>query len=141
MTRLPLAAISAIFAFSVLSATGSVACVSCNYTPEVVNTPVNGAAGKKARAAKAKTRKAPAAAQKRIAKPHPSVEKPAKSETASKPVPTDQAADGDGSGVSTAALGDDEQKPAEQQQAKPSDSVGCKKFSPTAGTTIPVPCE
>lgn len=141
MTRLLLAAISGIFAFSVLAATGSIACVSCNYTPEVVNTPVNGAAGKKARAAKAKTRKAPAAAQKRIAKPRPSVEKPAKSETASKPVPTDQAADGDGSGVSTAALGEDERKPAEQQQAKPSESIGCKKFSPTAGTTIPVPCE
>ena len=89
MTRLLLAAISAIFALSVLMATGSMACVSCNYTPEVVNTPVNGAAGKKARAAKAKTRKAPAAAQKRIAKPRPSVEKPAKSETASKPVPAE----------------------------------------------------
>ena len=141
MTRLLLAAISAIFTVSILTATGSIACVSCNYTPEVVNTPVKGAAGanKKARAAKAKTRKAPAA-QKRIAKPRPAVEKPAKSETASKPVPTDQAADGDASGVSTAALGDDERKPAEQQ-TKPSDSVGCKKFSPTAGTTIPVPCE
>lgn len=139
MTRLLLAAISAIFALSVLMATGSMACVSCNYTPEVVNTPVNGAAGKKARAAKAKTRKAPAAAQKRIAKPRPSVEKPAKSETASKPVPADQPADG--SDVSTAALGEDERKPAEQEQAKPSESVGCKRFSPTAGTTISVPCE
>lgn len=115
------------------------ACISCEYTPEVAKTPLK--ASPKGRVSKAaKNRASPA--KKRIAKPQPASAPEKKVDTATKTVPVETQTEAEGSDVSTAALGQGDAKPTgETTESGSGTEVGCKKFSPTAGKTIPVPCE
>jgi uncharacterized Zn finger protein (UPF0148 family) len=146
VSRTPLAvstfAVSAAFlAVAALFSPAAVACVSCNYTPEVVNTPVPGAKAKKV--AKPE-RKAPPA-KKHIAKKTPATRPAdsAKADDASKDVAT--GSDAASAELETAAAPPGSATAALARQGtaepKPEAEVGCKKFSATAGTTVTVPCE
>jgi hypothetical protein len=145
MIRTILVASAVLFAAGPLFVSPAAACISCEYTPEVVNTPVPGAK-KHRKKAVAKERPAPKRPAKReIAAPKP-VEPEETYTAAKKPVsaPTEPAAGtqpNTGSPAVAAAptpTGSEPAKPIEE--AKAPDDVGCKRFSPTAGTTVPVPC-
>lgn len=147
MIRAILAASAALFAAGPLFVSPAAACISCEYTPEVVNTPVPGAKKFKKKAV-AKERPAPKRPVKReIAVPK--VVEPEETYTAAKKpvsVPTDpagaQPSAADTPAVAAAATpagSEPSSKPIEEAKA-PSD-FGCKRFSPTAGTTVPVPCD
>lgn len=160
MTRSILAIAIAIFTGATLLASAAEACISCNYVPEVVNTPVSPSAKAKPNRV-AKPKRPPVKeyvgrpAQKRVAK-RPPVAKDVKeaktpdatnetvTETqpeadAGKTTPVERQADTDAAtDTSTAALADSDPPAAEP---KASEAGGCKKFSATAGTTVTVPCE
>lgn len=134
-------------------ASRAAACISCAYTPEVVNTPHPKAGGKKGRKSAARERPA-----KKYVAPRQQVvpkrveipkvvevpkEEPAETHTAArKPAsaPTDPADTNTGSGNPAIAAAAQPPEPVEQAKAQPGE-LGCKKFSPTAGTTVPVPCD
>lgn len=168
MTRTLLAIATATFLIAVALAPAAEACISCAYTPEVVNTPHPGAkqkkrsAGKPDRPAKKRIVKQPAppkpvdtAKQTAPAKEVETAKQPeagkntetAKTEDANKDgvetaVTTPQAVDAQPppvSGSATAALA--EQEAARAKRGEPEPEVGCKKFSATAGTTVTVPCD
>lgn len=146
MTRTILAASAVVFALAALFSSSAEACISCNYTPEVVNTPVG---PQKARKAARREKVAPPA-RNSIAK-RPPVREPveaAKEREAPKDVatgkeatPPDAEADAGGksSGSATAALTEHEAAKAEQPKAE--SAVGCKKYSAAVGATVTVPCE
>jgi hypothetical protein len=151
-----------------LFAGGAEACISCNYVPEVVNTPVGPPTKAKPHRV-AKPKQAPAKqygarpAQKRVAK-RPPVNKDVKdSKTpdatadttneaaatskpdadAGKTTPVDRQADTDaGTDTSTAALNDPNAATADQKdgEQKGEDGRVCKKFSAAIGTVVTVPC-
>lgn len=145
MTRTISAIVTALLAVTVFSASNAEACVSCNYVPEVVNTDPKASAAtprKKGRVNKAVKQPAARQPKKQIAKPRPAPDKSDTVDTATKTVPVETQTGTEGSGVSTAALGEGEEKPADEANANGTNGeIGCKKFSPTAGTTINVPCE
>jgi hypothetical protein len=161
VTRFVLAIALAIFSGATLLASAAEACISCNYVPEVVNTPVGPPkAAKPNRVAKPK--RAPAKEyvarppQKRVAKRPPVTkdvkdaktpdtgtetvtEAPPEADTG-KTTPVERQTDTDAAtDTSTAALADPE--PQQAQQPKAGEAGGCKKFSATAGTTVTVPCD
>lgn len=141
MTRTISAIATVLLAATGFFASNAEACISCDYVPEVSKSsskpPV--AKQKKERAYKATKERAARPPKKQIAKPQPAPDKSDTVDTATKTVPVETQTGTEGSGVSTAALGEGEEKPAEEPAAN--GEVGCKKFSPTAGTTINVPCE
>lgn len=147
MTRTNIAVTIAFLAVAGLFGSPAEACISCNYTPEVVNTPVGKAPkGKKV----AKPERTTPPAKKHIAKKPPPTAptQTAKGNSAPKDVANDNAksqepaeagvetAAAPSSGSATAALA--AQGAREPKSEAP---VGCKKFSATAGTTVEVPCE
>lgn len=142
MTRAYLAVTTALFAVAALWGTAAEACISCNYVPEVVNTPVPGAKAKKA----AKPERTVPKAKKQIAKRPPAAKEAetAKGDDASKTIATKkettpaevETSAAPSSGSATAALAAQAGKAPEPEAV-----VGCKKFSATAGTTVTVPCE
>jgi len=167
MTRSILAIAAAVFAATAF-ASGAQACISCEYTPPVVNTPVysHGAAHYKRsrshsnvaarRAAKLRRLEAQARAEARAlaraearaeAKAEAKAEAQAKAkakaeiETAkSAPVEVDS----ENSTISTASVGKSDTEKVELAPAdepKVSKAVSCKKFFPTVGMTLTVPCE
>jgi hypothetical protein len=148
VTRLTSSVATAVLAFAAFAGSGlgsaAMACISCNYVPEVVNTPVS--PGPK----KAKPSKPSAAVkrpvQKKVVKRPPAVQEPA----ATAKAPDSAADDGkttavegqtgaESAGDTTAALSGDDA--AANEPAPEAQSGGCKKFSATAGTTVTVPCE
>lgn len=152
MTRTLLAVAACLLVFLCLHAPAAQACVSCEYTPEVVHSPVKGAAGKtfkrertyrkaaeqrKARPTKKQVvRKSPAPA----AKPDEAAAQT--EETATKTENSTKTVDGqDELAASTAALDAKDSAASEPAASDASKEVGCKRFSPTAGTTVTVPCE
>lgn len=142
MTRTRLAIASGLLAATALFASGAHACISCEYVPEVAKSPSKATPKASPKAYKAEKRARPA--KKQFAKPQPSPSKPDKVDkvdTATKTVPVETQTGGEGSGVSTAALGEGEAEVKPGEETTSGGDVGCKKFSPTAGTTIPVPCE
>lgn len=104
------------------------ACVSCSYTPEVVTTPAPGA---KAKPKKQVQRKAPAA-KKQAVKP----QRPARKTVKAAPAET-------GAGESKEAVSTSElvQSDADDASSGTTAAKDCKRFVPTAGTTVTVPCE
>ena len=168
MTRTVLAIAAALFAATTFTS-GANACISCEYVPPVVNTPVysHGAShykrkrshaavsARRARAAKlrleAKARaqaKAKAHA-KALARAEAKAEAKAlaKAKAQSK-IETAKAApvevESENSAISTASVDKSdtakvELAPSDGVQA--SKAVGCKKFFPTVGMTLSVPCE
>jgi hypothetical protein len=144
MTRTVLTAAVALIATTTLFTSAAEACISCEYVPEVVNTPVRGKPVQKKRvivAAKPVDVRPVRPAKKRPVK----VEAVAKAEPAPKKVDTAKAEpvetqpEAGKRPVSTAALLETGPVPAEKPEVVA--DLGCKKYFPTIGTTLSVPCE
>lgn len=162
MVRTLIALAVLLFAAATLAPSTALACISCNYTPEVVHTPVPGA--KKAapkRAARERSAPAPKRRYVKPRQPEPVQEaaKPAPpppEEPLSKPTSTAKSgtegaepeAGTESSSVSTAKLdggngASDANEPAphsDPSAEEPPQRLDCKRFSPTAGTVVPAPC-
>ncbi len=167
MTRSILTIAAAVFAATIF-ASGAQACISCNYVPPVVNTPVyshgsahykqrhshSEASVRRARAAKLRRLEAQARAEARAlaraeakaearaqAKAEAKAKAKAKIETAkSAPVEVES----ENSAISTASVDKSDNEKVELAPAgesKVSKAESCKKFFPTVGMTLTVPCE
>lgn len=142
MTRTIIAVAVAAFAAGTLFIPAAQACISCNYSPEVVNSPAKASKAKRAPKAAQKARPA----KKRIAKtpvpaqPAPSkeAEAPKVAEPTEETVRVDTPAEVAPSGSATAALN---QQAARSTEPAPEPEVGCKRYSAQAGTTVTVPCD
>ena len=151
MTRTILAIATAFLAVMTVFASAAEACISCEHVPVVVrgsqtsNTATRYTkkrfyrAAKKRKARVAKKRKA-RPAKKRIVKRKTIAKKVKTAKTA--PIRTET--DNENSTISTASLDkseiiDTEETPTDEP--KVSRNVGCKKFFPTVGMTLTVPCE
>lgn len=122
-----------LFVTATLAPAPARACISCDYTPPVATTPSPHAKAKAKKQIVTKQRKAPAARKQIVRRP-----RPAPVENATAPEPTGK----ESTSVSTAKLNGDEDAPADEAPHNDTaGKIGCKKFSPTAGTTVPVPCE
>lgn len=145
MTRTSLAIAAALFAATTFLSSGANACISCNYVPEVVNTPVY------SHGAKSYSKKRVYQAAKKKARPakRQVVEtetKARKVETAKvvEPEVVETEVETENSTISTASVDKGEAgepKAAASPEPKVSKAVGCKKFFPTVGMTLTVPCE
>jgi hypothetical protein len=152
--RTNLAVTTALIAVATLFGSPAGACISCSYTPEVVNTPAPGAKAPKAKKV-AKPQRTSPPAKKQIAKKPPTTEpaETAKAEDATKDVASKDA------GSKDVATGTEAASAEVDTAANPSSSgtsalarrgaveptpeaaVGCKKFSATLGATVTVPCD
>jgi hypothetical protein len=165
MTRTLLSAAAALFAATALVAPAAQACISCEYVPEVVNTPVysHGGGGyyaKKRIITTAAKKRAPAKKQIVETKAAPKKVETAKADPIeADPVdvaPAKTEAESENSTISTASVEPSksveptsetktedktEAKKAAGEEPKVSANVGCKKFFPTVGMTLSVPCE
>jgi hypothetical protein len=161
MNRTILAIATALLSATTLFASSAQACISCNYVPEVVNTP-HPAHAKKKRVIVAKEQAA-RPAKKRIAKtetaklaPVAKKAEPKKIETAAaEPVQAPAVAEAPAAATTEAPVerpvsastllqgggAKPADKPAEETKVAEVEPVGCKRFIPTAGVTITVPCE
>ncbi|MDQ8700534.1 hypothetical protein [Hyphomicrobium sp. LHD-15] len=143
MNRTILASALALISATTFFASAAEACISCNYVPEVVNTPSPHDAKRfqKKRVIVAQPQRA-APSKQRIAKSAPAAKKvetakaaePKSIETAKADIPSESKT------ISTAALLEDGDRPAQETQEVAQD-VGCKKFFPTIGQTLTVPCQ
>lgn len=149
MTRTILAIATSLLGISMLFASAAQACISCNYVPEVVNTPspYQPKAHKKKRTHKKSVVRRKTRSQKRhvtakpsrkkveTAKTKPAKVEPKKAETKKTETETSTASikprDTDSSTADNST----------QTAASEDTSVNCKRFSATAGVTITVPCE
>ena len=163
MTRTILAIATAFLAVMTIFASAAEACISCEHVPVVVRGSqtsdtatrytkkrfyARSIAKAKARAraraiaaarAKAKARAIAAAKAKAKAKAIAAAEAAAAQE-----VELAEATDNENSTISTASLDNDEPVETEveaKDEPKTSSNVGCKKFFPTVGMTLTVPCE
>jgi len=142
MIRTVLILAAAFFAAATFLAPAAQACISCSYVPEVVHTPVKSRPLEKKRIAVSK-KSAPAATPKRLAKAAPAPKKsaPAPVVTAeAAPAKTDAKADTAEPTVDeikTASLDD----PHSESNAGGESGLSCRKFIPTVGVTVSVPCE
>ena len=140
MNRTILTIATTLLAGATLMTSGADACISCNYRPQVADTPVSG------QSYRAKQRTyvavAPKPAKKRIAKNLPPPKKqaapkrvaiakatPAAAKTATETAPANKVVEA----VTPAA----DDTSAETKVA----DLGCSKFIATVGTTVAVPCE
>jgi hypothetical protein len=144
MTRTLLAIAAALFAATTFLAPAAEACISCEYTPEVVNTPVYSHGAKRYAkkrvytAAKKKARPA----KKQIVETRAKVKKVETAKAAIEAAPIEVEAESENSTISTASVDESEIVEAKPVEApKVSKNVGCKKFFPTVGMTLTVPCE
>lgn len=138
MTRTVLAAAVAVIATATSFATSAEACISCEYVPEVVNTPVRGKPYQKKRiAVAAKPADVALSKQKRLAKPAPVTREAAAAKVDETATQTQEARPA--KPISTAALL--EAKPAAARHPEVVADLGCKKFFATIGQTLTVPCE
>jgi hypothetical protein len=163
---------AAAFAATAFIAPQAQACISCEYVPPVVNTPVHSWGGgggsyhaksyssghtytetrrRKRHIEKEVVEKKKRAPRKvETAKAPVKVEKPVETAKA-EPVETkpEIKVESENSSLSTASLKKTEEKTAEASDtdtkpanaSKVSTNVGCKKFFPTVGMTLSVPCE
>jgi len=145
MNRTILAIATALLSASTLLASAAQACISCEYTPEVVNTPVRGHSAFQKKSTYVAAREIPARPSKKkpakvaVAKAEPvKTLAPKKIETAkAEPVVAPKA---ESKPVETASLNEVEAVSADEEQ-KVAGALTCKKFIPTAGMTVTVPCE
>ncbi len=152
MTRTILAIATALLSASTLFASAAQACISCSYTPEVVNTPTP---GMRAKSYEKKRIQAaiPAHVARPAAKKHaPKIETAAVEPVAKKAETTEATSvktqsSSEPGHISTASLLErgtaaptTEATPAAPEQ-KVDQDVGCKKFIPAASVTVTVPCE
>ena len=159
MTRTILAIATAFLAVMTVFASAAEACISCEHVPVVVRGSQTSdtatrykkkriyRAAKKRKARVAKKRKARVAKKR---KARPAKKRIVKRKTIAKKVKTAKTApiktetDNENSTISTASLDkseiiDTEETPTDEP--KVSRYVGCKKFFPTVGMTLTVPCE
>ena len=143
MAKIILGIATAVLAVMIAFASAAQACISCNFVPPAVHTPSKPYGVKVYRKkhfyTAAKIRKA-RPSKKHIAERKTTAKKVATVNTA--PIKTD--AENENSTISTASLDkseiiDTEETPTDEP--KVSRNVGCKKFFPTVGMTLTVPCE
>lgn len=149
MTRTAFTMVLAALATTTFFASAAEACISCNYVPEVVNTPSPHDAKRfqKKRVIVAQPQRATPPAKQRIAKSDPAPKKveAAKAVEVAKPIetasiaPVESQPEIEPRRISTSSLLESRRAPAEE--TKVAQDVGCKKFFPTIGQTISVPCE
>ena len=152
MTRTVLAIATALVVAVTLSTSAANACISCEYVPEVVRSsstlPHTGHyysakpyASNKEHAAPAKRRvvKSEPVAKKRILKSEPA----AKMVETAATTPVKAESENENSTISTAAVDLSENTGANEApiEAASDRNVGCKKYFPTVGMTLTVPCE
>lgn len=152
MTRTIFAIAVAVFAISTYFAPAANACISCEYVPPVVNTPVYKHAPKYTKRKSYKAVKRRRAKKKHIAKT-PSVKKVQRSKTAvAKPTKKPNAVEtasiskdepqAENSSIATAANDKVEIKEtATTDEAQAVNTDGCKKFFASVGMTLTVPCQ
>ena len=149
MARNILALGTAFFVAASVFGSAAQACISCNYVPEVVNTPVRGQAAlgaskkQRAYAANAKKERAARKPTTQIAKAAPV----SKSTVAAKvtkeaavPAPVETVKDVPVSVASVIERKELALNDVKEEAAAVAD-VGCKKFFPAVGMTLTVPCE
>ena len=163
MARKILALGAAIFFAASACGSAAQACISCNYVPEVVNTPVRGQAAlgaskkQRAYAANAKRERAARKATTQIAKAAPASKKevvakaePAKTvepvakviKEAAAQAPVETLKDTREIPVSVASVIEREALALNDVKDETATSdVGCKKFFPAVGMTLSVPCK
>jgi hypothetical protein len=150
MTRKITAIATALFAGAALFASAAEACISCNYVPEVVNTPVLSHGGTHSYARKrvyTATKKGSAHEKrtftKKVAPKKVDVAKSAPIET---PAAIEADVETENSAITTSSVDESETKETKKTEAasaeepKESKNVGCSKFFPTVGMTLEVPC-
>lgn len=155
MNRTILAIATALLSATTLFASSAQACISCSYVPEVVNTPHPAHAAKKKRVIVAKEQAA-RPAKKRVAKVETAKAEPVAKKAEPKKIETAAAAPVQTPAVTEASatetpverpvsastlLQSGGKKPAEETKVAEAEPIGCKRFIPTAGVTITVPCE
>lgn len=153
MTRTIFAIAMALITATTFFSPAAKACISCEYVPPVVNTPVYSHTQTYTK------RKSYTAVKQRRAKKHiattPKAEKPERSKTAvAKPVQKPQVEtasisndepETENSSIATAAVDivepktEAKAKPAQDEQA--SNATTCKKFFASVGMTLTVPCQ
>jgi hypothetical protein len=142
MTRTLLAIAAALFAATTFFSPAAKACVSCEYTPPVVNTPVYSHHVKhyrKRRIYKSVKRRA-RRIKRHIVESQPA---PKKVETA-KTAPVSKDVKSENSTISTASADKGETieaKATQSDEPEVEKAVGCKKFFASVGMTLTVPCE
>ncbi len=156
MTRSILALATVIFASIPLFTPGAQACISCNYTPEVVNTPnPNAAKRNKARTNQAKKQRSPAAKRKTVrktppaapatqakAKPAPAAPAPKETVAKSKPVPAETGPTQSGPGLTGSSALMQHSIPKQPEPVAAAEAEGaCKRFIPAVGATVSVACD
>jgi hypothetical protein len=143
MAKIILAFAIAFFGAMTVFASAAEACVSCEYVPNVVNSP-----SKSYGAKRYKKKRVNRAAKKRKARP--AKKRAVKRKTITKKVETAKTAPvktetkNESSSISTASLDKDETIEVEikaKDEPKVARDVGCKKFFPTIGMTLTVSCE
>jgi hypothetical protein len=149
VTRTILAAAAGLFAAVTLLIPAAEACISCNYTPEVLHSPATKPQAKRPPKARDATADKARPTKKRIAKtPRPAQPAPTEEAEASKAaepptestqetVQVDTPTEVAPSGSATTALN---QQAARAAEPEPEAEVGCKRYSAQAGTTVTVPC-
>ena len=143
MTRTILATATALLGAMTLLTPAAEACISCEYVPSVAHSPSPSYGGSHYRVKRVYVRaieRSAGSAKKRIVKSEPVAKKV---ETA-KVAPSETQAETENSTISTATLELSENVDAGKapvEETKVSKNVGCKKFFPTVGMTLTVPCE
>lgn len=139
MTRTFLAIATAVLAATTLCAPAAQACISCNYVPEVVHSPLKKIYGARSfgrkRVVLANKERGARPAQKRVAK----ADTVTKTVETAKTRPVETQPESESRTISTASLLDAEPTPAKETEV--ASDVGCKKFFPAVGMTLTVPCE
>jgi hypothetical protein len=156
MTRTILATATALLGAMTLLTPAAEACVSCEYTPEVARSHSSsheyyshdyGAAHYRVKRVYVRAIEHSAGpAKKRIVKSEPVAKKvdTAKAAPVETPEESETQAQTENSSISTATLQTSENVDADEAPApapKASTNIGCKKFFPTVGMTLTVPCE
>ncbi len=143
MTRTLLATATALFA-AITFTSAAQACISCEYTPEVVNTPVYSHSDGYYERKRVRTVKRVIRAARKIIVESDSEPRKVEKAASIEPTPVEQKAETENSTISTASVDKNEPvsiKEAAADEPKVSKNVGCKKFFPTVGMTLTVPCE
>ena len=151
MTRTILATATALLGAMTLLSPAAEACIFCEYTPSVAHSPSPSYGASHYRVKRVYVRaieRSAGSAKKRIVKSEPVAKKVKVAKAVdTAPVNTDTPekaeAEVENSTISTATLDTTETvaEKASTKEAKASPSVGCKKFFPTVGMTLTVPCE
>ena len=145
MTRTILAIATSLIASATLFASGAQACISCEYTPEVVRPHLTNQAKRPQKrrvyVAETQQKRLPAPQKTRVAKADPApAAKTAPTKVATAEAPAEEAQPQREPPVSTAMLLETGRQTT-NATPEPAAEVGCKKFFPAVGKTMTVPCE